>query len=422
MQALTLLFLFALAAGVLLELWLYRRHSRHVSGNREQVPTAFAASVTLEEHRKAADYTLTKVRMGEFELIFGAALLLFWTLGGGVDFVLRAWAGSGTDWPLLTGVAAILSVFFLQGLIEQPLALWRTFRIEQRFGFNRTTPVRYIKDLLLASLLGLLLGGPLLLALLWLMSRAGTYWWLYAWVLWMAFSLFVTWAYPTFIAPLFNTFTPLAEGPLKARIAALLARCGFQARGIFVMDGSTRSAHGNAYFTGLGRSKRIVFFDTLMKNLGEEEMEAVLAHELGHFKRRHVQKNLALSSALSLLGFALLGWLSQDGGFYQAFGVAQPSPAAALLLFILVVPVFGQFLTPLGAWLMRRYEYEADDYAVQQASGQALINALVKLYQDNASTLTPDPLFSAFHDSHPPAPVRIAHISTRMAETHTGRA
>ena len=415
MNTLTLFFLFALAAGLLLQLWLFRRHARHVSANRGLVPEAFAGRVSQQDHQKAADYTLAKVRLGVLDLLLGALLLLVWTLGGGLELILGAWSSDGLS-PL-SGAAAMLSVFLIQGLLDLPLSLWRTFHLEERFGFNRTTAGRYAKDLALSLLLALLLGSPLILALLWLMERAGPLWWLYAWGLWMGFSLFITWLYPTLIAPLFNQFTPLQEGALKSSIQELLQRCGFNSSGIFVMDGSRRSAHGNAYFTGFGRSKRIVFFDTLMESLEVEEMEAVLAHELGHFKRRHVQKNLLLTATLTLAGFWVLGWLMQQASFYQGLGVDTASYAAALLLFLLVSPVFTQFLSPLGAWFMRRHEYEADDYAVEHSDGQPLIRALVKMYQDNASTLTPDPLFSAFHDSHPPAPVRIAHISSRMNAT-----
>jgi len=416
MNTLTLLFLVALAAGLVLQLWLYRRHTQNVRAHRGQVPEAFAERISLADHQKAADYTLAKVRLGVLDMLLGAVLLLVWTLGGGLELVLGAWSDSPLS-TLLGGAAAMLSVFLIQGVLDLPMSLWRTFKLEERFGFNRTTPGRYVKDLLLSLLLALVLGGPLMLALLWLMERAGPLWWLYAWGLWMGFTLFITWLYPTVIAPLFNKFTPLEEGELKSRIQQLLQRCGFNSKGIFVMDGSRRSSHGNAYFTGFGRNKRIVFFDTLMESLGVEEMEAVLAHELGHFKRRHVLKNLLLSATLTLAGFWVLGWLMQQAWFYQGLGVESASNAAALLLFMLAAPVFTQFLSPLGSWFMRRHEYEADDYAVEQADGRSLIGALVKMYQDNASTLTPDPLFSAFHDSHPPAPVRVAHISSRMNST-----
>jgi len=414
MNTLTQIFLITLAAGVLTQMWLNLRHAQHVRLHRKQVPAAFAEKVTLADHQKAADYTLAKVRLGQIDLAIGVMLLLIWTLGGALERLLNAWSGSGLS-PLLGGAGALLSLFLIQGILDLPMSLWRTFRLEERFGFNRTSPARYIKDMLLGLMLALMLGVPLILAVLWIMGSAGDYWWLFAWVLWMGFSLLMTWIFPTLIAPLFNKFTPLDDGELKSRIDALLQRCGFHSRGIFVMDGSQRSSHGNAYFTGFGRNKRIVFFDTLMEGLGADELEAVLAHELGHFKRRHIQKGLLLSSVLSLLGFALLGWLALQPWFYAGLGVSTPSDPAALLLFLLIAPVFTQFLSPIGAWLMRRHEYEADEYAVKHTGGPPLIQALVKLYQDNASTLTPDPWYSAFHDSHPPAPVRIAHISSKMA-------
>jgi len=332
---------------------------------------------------------------------------------GGTRFGIRI---DPADGLVQAGALAMLSVLLIQGALALPMDLWRTFRLEQRFGFNRTDMAQYVKDKLLGIVLALALGGPLLLAILWLMERAGELWWLYAWALWMAFTLFISWLYPTLIAPLFNKFEPLSEGELKERIQGLVERCGFASKGIFVMDGSRRSAHGNAYFTGFGRNKRIVFFDTLVDSLGVDELEAVLAHELGHFKHRHVQKGLLLSAVMTLLAFAVLGWLMQQAWFYTGLGVEQQSNAAALLLFLMVSPAFTWFLTPLGAWLMRRHEFQADEYAVNQSGGQPLIRALVKLYQENASTLTPDPLFSAFHDSHPPAPVRIAHISAKIAE------
>jgi STE24 endopeptidase len=416
MNTLTTLFLLALTSGMLVQLWLYRRHDSHVRAHRGRVPDAFADQVELHEHQKAADYTHAKVRLAMLDEVLGTALLLIWTLGGGLALVLGAWDGAGLT-PLPAGAAAMLSVLLIQGLLDLPLSLWRTFRLEQRFGFNRTTIGQYFKDKLLGIALALLLGGPLLLAMLWLMEQAGELWWLYAWLLWMGFSLFITWLYPTLIAPLFNKFEPLSEGELKDRIQGLIERCGFTNRSIFVMDGSRRSAHGNAYFTGFGRSKRIVFFDTLVNSLGVDELEAVLAHELGHFKHRHVQKHLLLSAVMTLLAFAALGWLMQQPWFYAGLGVDRQSDAAALLLFMMASPAFTWFLTPLGSWLMRRHEFEADAYAVKHTGGRPLIDALVKLYQENASTLTPDPMFSAFHDSHPPAPVRIAHISAKIART-----
>jgi STE24 endopeptidase len=304
-----------------------------------------------------------------------------------------------------------MSVLVLLSVLSLPFSVYRTFVIESRFGFNRTTPAVFVADQLKGLALLLLLGTPLVLLVLWLMRSAGSAWWLYAWAAWVGFTLALTWAFPTLIAPLFNKFTPLADAALRERIEALLERCGFHSRGIFVMDGSRRSSHGNAYFTGVGNAKRIVFFDTLIESLEPAEIEAVLAHELGHFRRKHVRKRLALAVVLALAGFALLGWLVQAPWFYAALGV-QPSPHMALLLFMLVVPVFTFPLTPLASWLSRRHEFEADAYAVAQADGPSLAHALVKLYRDNATTLTPDPLHSSFYDSHPPAPIRVARLAS----------
>jgi STE24 endopeptidase len=304
-------------------------------------------------------------------------------------------------------------VVLIDMLIDLPLELRSTFGVESRFGFNRNTPGRFARDKLLGLGLAVLLGLPLLLAILWLMDSAGSYWWAWAWLVWMGFTLFVTWAFPTWIAPLFNRFEPLDEGSLRSRLENLLARCGFKSNGMYVMDGSRRSAHGNAYFTGFGRNKRIVFFDTLLDGLEEEQVEAVLAHELGHFKRKHILKMLLVSAAFSLAGLALLGWLAQQPWFYAGLGVARQSDALALVLFVLAMPVFTVFLAPLMAAFSRKHEFEADAFAAEQTHAQALIDGLVNMYRDNASTLTPDPLYSAFHDSHPPAPVRIAHLSSR---------
>jgi len=413
MPLLTAIFLFALAAGTALQLWLLQRHLRHVADHRNEIPKEFAERINLDGHRKAADYTLTKGKVARLEILFSALLLLLWTLGGGLDLVNGYWL----EWqftPILSGVLLIFSVFFISSLLELPFSLWRTFRIETTYGFNRTTAAQYIKDRLLVALLGILLGVPLTWVVLWLMDSAGEFWWLAAWLVWMGFTLLLTWAYPRLIAPLFNRFTPLQEGETRRRIQGLLQRCGFTSNGIFVMDGSRRSSHGNAYFSGFGSNKRIVFFDTLLEALSDDEMEAVLAHELGHFRLRHILKQLILNAVLSLGGLALLGWLSRQLWFYQDLGVSEPSDATALVLFILVMPVFSLFFAPLGSYLSRRHEFEADDYAISQTGGGHLINALVKLYRDNANTLTPDPLYSMFHDSHPPAPVRIAHIAHQI--------
>jgi STE24 endopeptidase len=412
MPIFTQLFLTFLTLGTLLQLWLLFRHLGHVSRHRDQVPQEFSDRITLQEHQKAADYTQAKGRVAIIETMLGIVLLLLWTLGGGLDLLDQSWRGF--NWgEIITGMLFIFSFFLINSLLEMPFDLYRTFRLEARFDFNRTSPLQYLKDRLLGLILSLLLGGPLLWIILQLMQGAGSYWWLAAWAVWMGFTLTLSWAYPKFIAPLFNRFTPLDEGEMRNRIQTLLQRCGFTSDGIFVMDGSKRSSHGNAYFTGFGKTKRIVFFDTLLNALSIDEMEAVLAHELGHFHYKHIVKQMFLMGLLSLLGLALLGWLSQQPWFYLGLGINQPSNAAALLLFMLVLPIFTLFFTPLSSYLSRRYEFQADDYAVNQTNGEFLVRALVKLYQDNASTLTPDPLYSLFHDSHPPAPVRIANIQNR---------
>ena len=411
MNAFSLIFLLALAAGLAVEWWLLRRQARHVQAHADRVPDAFADRIELAQHRKAADYTLAQIQASRCELGFGAVWLVLLTLGGGIALLQALWGAPGWD-PLWSGTALVLSVLLLLGLLDLPYDAWRTFGIEARFGFNRTTAGQFVRDKLLGALLALALGGPLVAAVLWVMAAGGELWWLYAWLVWMAFTLTLSWAYPRVIAPLFNRFTALEAGTVRERLERLVERCGFRSDGIFVMDGSKRSSHGNAYFTGLGRSKRIVFFDTLLNALAPEELEAVLAHELGHFRRRHVAKRLLAIAAITLVGLAVLGWLRTQSWFYAGLGVAEASPAVALLLFLLVAPVFTQFLRPVGAWLSRRQEFEADAYAAAQADAAALIRALVKLYRDNASTLTPDPVYSAFHHSHPPAPARIAHLES----------
>ncbi len=413
MNGFTVVFLLALGLMLTTQWWLARRQLRHVGVHRGEVPSDFAGRVTLAAHQRAADYTLARTRLGQWENLYGAALLLVWTLGGGLDLLDRLWAMAGLS-PLLTGVGTLLSAFLLIGLLELPFSVYRTFHLEQRFGFNHTTPQLFVADLFKQTLLLTLLGAPFAALVLWLMGSAGSAWWFYTWLAWMSFSLLLLWAYPAFIAPLFNKFVPLDDDELRARIERLLDRCGFAASGVFVMDGSRRSAHGNAYFTGLGRNKRIVFFDTLLKGLNGDEVEAVLAHELGHFRRHHVRHRLLISAAFSLGGLALLGGLMHQPWFYHGLGVQQPSLHMALLLFLLVTPVFTFFLQPLLAARMRRHEFEADEFAAKQTDAAHLVRALVKLYEENASTLTPDPLYSAFHDSHPPAPVRVAHLSTRM--------
>ena len=409
MHWLTGLFLFFLALVTILRLFLAQRQIASVREHRDEVPKPFADIITLEDHQKAADYSAARVRLGMLDTVIDMLVLLGWTIAGGLSLVLGFWDGLGLN-VVIAGTAASVSVFFIVSLLSLPLSAYSTFAIEARFDFNRTTLATFLGDLVKGWLLMLLLGGPLIAAILWLMYRAGSQWWFYAWFVWTSFTLLLTWAYPTFIAPIFNKFTPLADEQLRLRIEQLMIRCGFRSKGIFVMDGSRRSSHGNAYFTGLGNNKRIVFFDTLINRLEPAEIEAVLAHELGHFRLNHVRKRMLLSMAIGLAGLALLGWLTLQPWFYSALGVAQPSGAAALLLFIFVLPVFTFVFTPLGSWLSRRHEFEADAYAVAQSDASLLAVALVKLYRDNATTLTPDSLHSLFYDSHPPAPVRVARL------------
>ena len=416
METFTILFVAALAASVLVQLWLSRRQQVYVSTHRKRVPDAFSDRVALEEHHKAADYTVTNARFGMVQLVYGSALLLAWTLGGGLEWLDQLWRSIGFG-PLTTGVGFMLSAMVIMGLLDLPFDLYHTFVIEERFAFNRTTPGVFVTDLVKQTLLMLAIGTPMLVVALWIMEASGSLWWLYVWLVWMGFTLVMFWAYPAVIAPLFNKFSPLENETLETRIQALLDKCGFRSKGIFVMDGSKRSGHGNAYFTGFGRNKRIVFFDTLVDSLEPEEIEAVLAHELGHFKLKHIQKRLLSTAALSLAGLALLGWLAGQTWFYSGLGVSMRSDYMALMLFMMAAPVFTFFLHPLMARLSRKHEFEADAYAVTQSSGHDLVTALVKLYRENASTLTPDPLYSAFHDSHPPAPVRISHISGRLQES-----
>ncbi|WP_455234805.1 M48 family metallopeptidase [Thiogranum longum] len=414
MNNFTWIFLLALGASLILKLWLAQRQIRHVAENRGQVPDAFADKIQLDAHQKAADYTLTNTRQGRIELIYNSLLLVGWTLGGGLQWLDNSWQQLGWG-SITTGVAMLISAFLIMAILELPFTIYHTFVIEERFGFNRTTPATFVGDLAKQALLMLIIGVPMAWAALWLMQESGGLWWLYLWLLWSGFSLLMLWAYPAVIAPLFNKFSPLEDDTLQKRIQSLLNRCGFKSQGIFVMDGSRRSGHGNAYFTGMGQNKRIVFFDTLLKTLEADEIEAVLAHELGHFKRKHVQKRIITMMLLSLAGLALLGWLIEQSWFYQGLGVQQASNHLALLLFLLVSPVFTVFLQPIMSWFSRKHEFEADDYAAAQSDAADLIRALVKMYRENASTLTPDPVYSAFYDSHPPAPVRVAHLSTRTA-------
>ena len=412
---LTLAFASALVCGLAIKFWLASRQMRHVARNRNAVPPAFTAAVSLAAHQKAADYTIAKARFGLLELALGTAVLLGWTLLGGFDYLnrtLTSWLGSG-----MTQQLALLTAFALiGGLIELPVTLYQTFVIEERFGFNKMSLKLWLADLLKSTAVGVAIGLPIVALILWLMGAAGSFWWLWAWSVWMAFNLLLLVIYPTFIAPLFNKFKPLDDESLKARVTALMQRCGFAAKGLFVMDGSKRSAHANAYFTGFGAAKRVVFYDTLLAKLSPGEVDAVLAHELGHFKHKHIIKRIAGLFVMSLVGFALLGWLSTQVWFYTGLGVRPDlngaNDALALLLFLLAVPVFSFFISPLFARLSRRHEFEADAYAVAQTSGADLGTALLKLYEDNASTLTPDPVFVKFYYSHPPASERLARLAT----------
>lgn len=408
---LTLAFLVALLAHVVVQYWLSWRQVQHVAARRDSVPPAFADSVPLEAHRKAADYTVARHRLGRFEIAWDALVLLALTLGGGI-----AWLGAvvvdglGLGAGLLGGTAHVLLLLLVLGIASLPFSLWRTFVVEQRFGFNRTTPATFVADLVKGLALGGLLGGAIVAVVLWTMAASGRLCWLVAWAVWTMFSLVLLWAWPRWIAGLFNKFVPLDDAALRQRIDALLARANFHARDIYVMDGSKRSAHGNAYFTGLGREKRIVFFDTLLDSLSPVQVEAVLAHELAHYKLRHIPQRLVVSAVTTFAGFALLGWLAGQPWFYGALGVDRPSHASAILLFLLVLPTFTWLLGPLAAAWSRKHEYEADAFAARYSDGPELARALVSMYRDNASTLTPDPVHSAFYDSHPPPVARIARL------------
>jgi STE24 endopeptidase len=409
----TVLFVIAVVAMVGTKLWLASRQIRFVAGHREQVPSQFAGTIALTAHQRAADYTIERTRLTMIEIVVSAAVLIGLTLLGGIqalDLAISDWLGRGYAGQ----IALVAAVIVITSAIDLPFEYYRQFVVEQRFGFNRMSKRIFVIDRLKGVLLGAAFGLPLLFVVLWLMNQAGSLWWLWTWIVWVAFQMLVLVLYPSFIAPLFNKFEPLKDEALKSRIEALMQRCGFAAKGLFVMDGSRRSAHGNAYFTGFGAAKRIVFFDTLLARLSGNEIEAVLAHELGHFKRRHVIKRMLVTFALSLVMLALLGWLTQCVWFYEGLGV-RPSliggnSGLALVLFFLALPVFLFFVTPLGSLSSRKHEFEADAFAATQTDAQDLVNALVKLYEDNASTLTPDPLYTAFYYSHPPASQRIDRL------------
>ncbi|MGM9428213.1 M48 family metallopeptidase [Hydrogenophaga sp. MI9] len=416
--AFTYVFCALLVGGLVVRTLLSSRQIRHVARHREQVPAPFAATIHLDAHRKAADYTIAKARFGMVEAAVEAALLLGWTLLGGLDAlnrVLLSWMAPGLLQQLV-----LLGAFALVGaLLTLPMGWWATFRLEEKFGFNKMSLGLWLADLVKGGVVGAVIGLPIAALVLWLMGAAGPAWWLWAWGAWMAFNLLLLVLYPTLIAPLFNKFEPLPDENLKARVNALMQRCGFAAKGLFVMDGSKRSAHANAYFTGFGAAKRVVFFDTLLQQLNPPEIDAVLAHELGHYKRRHILQRTVLMFALSLVGFALLGWVSRQAWFYTGLGVQPsldaPNDALALLLFMMVVPLVTYFLSPLLAQLSRKHEFEADAYACAHTNGADLASALLKLYKDNASTLTPDPVYARFYYSHPPASERIARLQGAAA-------
>jgi STE24 endopeptidase len=410
---LSILFISLVVLTTLTRIWLGNRHISFVLGHRNQVPNSFNKDISLEAHQKAADYTAAKTKLVIAESIVQAALLLTFTLGTGLQWIDYVWRDLMPEHEMLRGALVILSALIISGIIDAPFDYYKTFVIDAHFGFNKMTRGMFIGDMVKQSILGIALGAPILFAALWLMEGAGEYWWLYLWAVWSVFNLLVLAIYPTFIAPLFNKFTPLKDEALKTRIEALLAKCGFKSQGLFVMDGSARSSHGNAYFTGFGNSKRVVFFDTLLERLNADEIEAVLAHELGHFKHKHVIKRIAMMFSISFLGLALLGFLKDQNWFFLGLGVNDMSSYMALILFLLISPVFLFVLRPIMANYSRKNEFEADAYAAEHSSAKHLEDALVKLYRDNASTLTPDPLHSAFYDSHPPASIRI----TKLANT-----
>ena len=409
MNEISWLVLAALITGLAVQLWLARRHINYIRAHKDRVPQAFADNIPLDAHQKAANYTIAKTHLGVANTLLSAGVLLVWTFAGGLEVLDQLWRSA--DWGnLYTGTALLLTFMLIGMLIDLPLSLYSTFVLEEEYGFNKMTGKLFIIDMFKGIALAFIIGTPFILAVLWLMEKSGSLWWFYVWAMWMGFSLLMMWAYPKFIAPLFNKFQPLEDEELKSRITALLTKCGFSSNGIFIMDGSTRSGHGNAYFTGFGANKRIVFFDTLIKSLSVDETEAVLAHELGHFKRNHIKKTIALMAIMSLAGLAILGWLIDQPAFYAGLGIETPSTYMGLLLFMLIIPLFTFFISPLFSAFSRKNEFEADDYAKQQSNATDLVTALVKMYEENASTLTPDPLHSAFYDSHPPAPVRIARL------------
>ncbi len=414
MNTFSVVFLLMVALTFGVQIWLGLRQTRCVTSNRGMVPSPFDSQISLGAHQKSADYTTTNISLEIVDLIIATLLLLCWTIGGGLNLLDNAWLVLELS-PLTTGVGVLVSAFVIGSLLDLPISTYKTFVIEERFGFNKMTPKLFLTDTLKTIAISLAFGIPLAWIVLWLMQQSGSLWWLYVWLVWMAFIFFMMWAYPAFISPLFNKFQPLEDQELKQRIEALMQKTGFSSNGIFVMDGSRRSGHGNAYFTGLGTNKRIVFYDTLIESLSTEEIEAVLAHELGHFKHGHIKKRLISTAAMSLAALALLGWLINQQWFYHGLGIEAPSTHTALMLFVLITPVFTFFIGPIMSRVSRKHEFEADDFAAEHAEAEDLIKALVKMYEENAATLTPDSLYSAFHDSHPPAPVRVAHLARKKA-------
>ena len=409
MNSFTVLFLLMFAIVTATQFWLAKRQAAYVLAHRDNVPEAFTQTVSLAAHQKAADYTQAKSQLGDIERALGVVLILVLTVFGGINAAFE-FCAARIESPLMAGVSAIALLTFLMSLFEIPVSWYGTFVIEEKFGFNKSTPAQFIKDEVMQLGLAAVIGLPILALILWVMDSVGSSWWIWAWAILVSFSLLMSWLFPTVIAPLFNKFTPMEDGALKTRISSLLERCGFNSQGIFIMDGSKRSGHGNAYFTGLGNNKRIVFYDNLVASLDDEELEAVLAHELGHFKCKHVVKMLITTSITTLCGFAILGWMIDKEWFFTGLGVQQGSNAAALLLFTLIMPIFTFFMQPISAYFQRKFEFEADDFASQHAQANKLVSGLVKLYEENASTLTPDPLFASFYYSHPPAAIRIAHL------------
>ena len=405
----TLIFLIAILGYVITLLWLNVRQNKAVANSFDAVPDEFNEKITLEDHQKAAEYTQAKLLVNHFEIIFSTVVLLVWTLGGGLNWLDTLWQAQ-TENTLYIGVGFIISLMIIGSLIDLPFSLYRTFVLEQKFGFNKMTAGTFVGDLGKEILLTLIIGLPLIYAVLYLMGAMGEYWWAYVWLVLTGFSLLMFWLYPTYIAPIFNKFKPLDNLELKAKIDNLLERTGFKSDGVFVMDGSKRSSHGNAYFTGIGKNKRIVFFDTLLEGMEDQEVEAILAHELGHFHNKHIRKHMITSFAISLLGLALLGYLIDQAWFFTGLGVSTVSNHTALVLFTLTMPVFSFFIAPISNALSRKHEFEADAFAAKHTNAVDLVSSLVKLYRDNASTLTPDRLYSAFHDSHPSASIRIAEL------------